>query len=51
MDAIAWSPDGQVLVTASDMEIYVWDTKVRISLTRLTTDWRAQVDGQAGTSL
>jgi WD40 repeat protein len=29
VDAIAWSPDGQTLITGSDRQIYVWDVKVR----------------------
>lgn len=28
IDALSWSPDGSLLVTAADRQVYIWDTKV-----------------------
>jgi WD40 repeat protein len=29
VDAIAWSPDGNTLITGADKSLYMWDPKVR----------------------
>ena len=31
VDVMAWSPDGQTLVTGADRELYMWDTLVSLS--------------------
>lgn len=31
VDALAWSPDGETLVTAADKQIYIWNAKVGTS--------------------
>lgn len=34
VDALAWSPDGETLVTAADKQIFVWNAKVGVGSSR-----------------